>query len=138
MVHQTVVLCTGIIRDKNSKILFLRRSGHNKNFQNVWQLPEGKIEFGESPEQALSREIKEELGLKIKNMSLNFISSKVVSLKGVKYQLLRIVYDAKVNPGKINLSKEHIGYRWVSRNDQCNPKIPGLLEILMKLNFYPI
>ncbi len=47
----------GVIRNQNGEILFIYRLGR-------WDLPKGKIEKGESEEQAAIREVGEETGLK--------------------------------------------------------------------------
>lgn len=46
----------GVVRNKNGELLFIHRIGR-------WDLPKGKIEKGESLEQAALREIEEETGL---------------------------------------------------------------------------
>lgn len=47
-----------ILSDDNGRVFWARRVG-----QDAWQFPQGGIRFGESPEQALFRELKEEVGL---------------------------------------------------------------------------
>lgn len=47
----------GVVSNKEGKLLFIRRIGR-------WDLPKGKIEKGESLEQAALREVEEETGLK--------------------------------------------------------------------------
>lgn len=47
----------GIVKNQNGDLLFIRRLGK-------WDLPKGKVEEGESLEQAALREIEEETGLK--------------------------------------------------------------------------
>jgi 8-oxo-dGTP diphosphatase len=49
----------------NDKILGCRRGSH-KDAAGMWEFPGGKVEPGESPKQALSREIWEELSLEVK------------------------------------------------------------------------
>lgn len=44
------------------KFLMLKEVLHKGD---IWDLPGGKIEYGEAPEEALHREVKEELGLEI-------------------------------------------------------------------------
>ena len=50
----------GAVIEKNEKILCAQR-GHDKSLAGLWEFPGGKIEQNETPQQALEREIKEEL-----------------------------------------------------------------------------
>jgi len=56
------VVCALIIAD--GKVLAAQRGPHMQH-AGLWEFPGGKIELGETPETALIREIKEELGLDI-------------------------------------------------------------------------
>jgi 8-oxo-dGTP diphosphatase len=56
------VVC-GIVFDKE-KILICRRKP-TKSLSGYWEFPGGKIETGESNKLSLSRELKEELGMKV-------------------------------------------------------------------------
>lgn len=51
-----------IIKNKN-KFLIIKQVVEGREF---WDLPGGKIEYGETPYECLSREVKEETGLEIK------------------------------------------------------------------------
>jgi 8-oxo-dGTP diphosphatase len=57
------VVCA-IISDRAGNILLAQRPEH-KHLGLLWEFPGGKIERGESPENALIREIREELGCDI-------------------------------------------------------------------------
>lgn len=59
---KTINVVAAIIRDRN-RILATQR-GYGE-FKDGWEFPGGKVEPGESPQQALSREIREELGMDI-------------------------------------------------------------------------
>lgn len=50
-----------IIRNKKGEILILKTT-----YKNHWEIPGGVVEFNESPREAAEREVREELGLRIK------------------------------------------------------------------------
>lgn len=64
---KTVHVAAAVIREGN-KIFATQRKGGA--FQDGWEFPGGKIEAGETPEQALIREIREELDSEIEVGSL--------------------------------------------------------------------
>ena len=51
---------------KNEQIVLINKA--NGPYKGKLDLPGGTIEFGETPEQALIREVKEEVGIDIKNI----------------------------------------------------------------------
>ena len=55
---KTVRVVAAVIRDKDK--IFATARGYG-DFKGQWEFPGGKIEEGETPQQALVREIKEEL-----------------------------------------------------------------------------
>ena len=52
----------GVIRDVRGRILLARRTV-GRDLAGLWEFPGGKVEPGESPEDALVRELREELGI---------------------------------------------------------------------------
>lgn len=62
----------GIIVDGRSILLIKKARGP---YTGMYDLPGGKIEFGETPEQALTREIKEETGQHVKAFNPIFCDS---------------------------------------------------------------
>ena len=55
-----------IVEFSNGKILLVRRS--TQPFKGYWALPGGKVDAGETVEQAVVREVKEETGLDVEIM----------------------------------------------------------------------
>jgi 8-oxo-dGTP diphosphatase len=56
-------VCVGAIIICAGKVLLGRRSADRSFYPNVWDIFGGHIEAGEQPEQALLRELREELGI---------------------------------------------------------------------------
>lgn len=56
-----ITVVAAVISD-DARILICQRRRHDK-FPLLWEFPGGKVEPGESPEQALTRELREELGV---------------------------------------------------------------------------
>ncbi len=57
-------VAAGILFDARGRVLIAERVGGGP-FQGMWEFPGGKIGDGESPEQALARELAEELGIEM-------------------------------------------------------------------------
>lgn len=56
-----IPVVTALMKRGDEVLLGLRPEGHN--LAGYWEFPGGKMELGEEPEQALRRELKEELGI---------------------------------------------------------------------------
>ena len=57
-------VAAGVLVDASGRVLIARR-GVSKHMGGSWEFPGGKVEAGETPRQALSREIEEELAIQI-------------------------------------------------------------------------
>lgn len=116
---------------KDGKALFvLDRKGK-------WELPGGRIEFGESPIEALRREMKEELGIidfKIGGI-IDVFSIQQTHDDGNEYQFIVIVYKCFSNMDNIKLSQEHTSLAWLGENDTENhPMKEGYKNIFRIIN----
>lgn len=98
-----------LLTDENGKILIIKRSTDSKTNSGKWELPGGKVDQGESFDQALIREVYEETNLKI-------ALDHVVGVCEQNLPLIRavhIIMSGKIVEGELNLSSEHEGYAWV-------------------------
>ena len=113
-----------LLTDENGKILIIKRSTDSKTNSGKWELPGGKVDQGESFDQALIREVCEETSLKIK---LNH----VVGVCEQNLPLIRavhIIMSGKVVEGELSLSSEHEGYAWVFFENLLNYKLADWLQ----------
>ena len=65
---ETVHVVVGVIINNKNQVLIAKRASHQHQ-GNKWEFPGGKVEDDESPTEALTRELKEELGIDIQSAS---------------------------------------------------------------------
>ena len=100
---------------KDNKFLITRRAPKLK-LEGMWEFPGGKIELGESREEALIREVKEELGIDASVSDLHFVDKFVINYKkefyGKMFKDSEIafvyVYTGSVDIDKLTLQKEEL------------------------------
>ena len=95
--------------------LMHRRPDH-KHHGGLWEFPGGKVESGEDPEEALVREIREELGVEIVvNECLGTHRVTGGEQPGEERCIELSVYTATLAEGRIRLA-EHRAYGWFGRD----------------------
>jgi len=111
------IVVAGVIHN-NGKFLLLKRNSNEDIFPNKWELPSGKVEFGEDPNQSLIREIKEETGLEIKDFFPLKCTHYTIEKPDKKRHTIHIIYIINIPEVKnIILTNEHDDYKWVNIND---------------------
>lgn len=97
----------------NGKILLLQLS-EKKAYAKCWGVPAGKFEEGETPDQALRRELYEETGISLAADCLIYSLGNLYMRKPeIEYVYHPFKIDLKDMP-EIILSDEHIDYKWVT------------------------
>lgn len=71
--------------ERSGKVLIARRKKGDR-FEGLWEFPGGKIEAGESPEECLRRELREELGVEIE--AGEFLCSVPFETSGLSIELM--------------------------------------------------
>ena len=113
-----------------SRVLMERRPAEGP-LPGLWQFPGGKVEFGEHPWDALRREIREELGLRIPHGSLIGLYSHVYDLEGQRVHYVLVAYRVRVPNAKVAESES---LRWVPRRDLSRlAMVPGSKPIAAEL-----
>jgi 8-oxo-dGTP diphosphatase len=119
--------CVGaIITDATGRLLLIKR-GHEPE-AGRWSLPGGRIEPGESDQQALVREVREETGLQVAPGRLAGTVDR--PWPGGRVLVIRD-YEAVVTGGDLAAGDDADDARWVSPRDFGGlPLTSGLLEAL--------
>ena len=114
----------------NKDKVFATQRGYGE-FKDGWEFPGGKIENGETPEQALEREIQEELETKIK------VKEKIdtVEYDYPNFHLSMDCFICNIIEGDLVL-KEHEAAKWLSKEELYSvnwlPADEGLIEKIKK------
>ena len=123
-----------LVSDDNGKILIIKRSTDSKTNPGKWELPGGKVDQGESFDQALLREVYEETNLKI---SLDH----VVGASEQNLHVIRavhIIMSGKIMDGELTISREHEGYAWVFFEDLIDYELTDWLDSFVKSQYQAI
>ncbi len=86
------------IFDKDGKLLITKRGKEAKNERGKWEITGGGVEFGETFEQAIKREIKEELGIEIDILELLGICDHIIP--GEHQHWVSPTYICEIKEGK--------------------------------------
>jgi ribonuclease HI len=97
----------------DEKILLVRRANGNPKYIAQFELPGGKVEFGEDPEQAVRREVTEELGLEAGVVQLYKVVSWLDTVERDTQHIIVVYLAGLTDPNaKIMLSPEHDKFSW--------------------------
>lgn len=133
-IDKVLLISTAIIRDKKNQVLLIQRS-EKGSYPGYWQLVEGKMESGESPNETIMREVMEETKTQVSELKLNSVYHSEIEAKGLKYLCFRVAFNAQITSNKIKISDEHVDYGWFDKKkiDKLS-LLPGTKEILENIS----
>ena len=117
--------------DWQGKVLISSRS-ENQILHNFWEFPGGKLKTNESPDDAIIREIKEELSLDINKKSLKPLSFNTYTYD--EFHAIIFFYICRSWKGT-PLSNENKKILWIEIDKLKNYKLlPGNSKFILELN----
>lgn len=124
---KTVKVVAAVIRDGDK--IFATQRGYGE-FKDGWEFPGGKIEEGETPQEALVREIREELDADI-------IVGKLIETVEYDYPSFHLSMDCfwcELVSGEIVL-REHEDAKWLSVGELYTVEwLPADIELVKKID----
>jgi len=120
----------GLFQNQKGKIL-IAKSVRDE----FWELPGGKIEYGEQPEETLRREAKEEFGIEhFEILRLFGAFSFLATDEEGDWQFNVIVYLCKMAESQLSVSAEHEEYKWILPTEAHNfPMREGYYRLIEKI-----
>lgn len=121
-----------LILRKDSKILLTRRSQTNKIWSSHWHCVTGGIEAGESPKEAIIREAEEEIGIKLKDVTLEttvFLVEKDYFDSMKKFYALELFFVSDLGDDQEPTNLEPLKQNslgWFAPYKLPEPMIPGV------------
>jgi|HubBroStandDraft_2_1064218.scaffolds.fasta_scaffold110461_2 8-oxo-dGTP diphosphatase len=112
--HALSVAVKAVIVRRN-RVLMLRRHANDKMDAGLWDIPGGRMLFGEKPLDALRREIAEETGLALSGEGVPISVWSFMATE--KHQVLGVTLFCRCRRGAVRLSAEHSEYKWAASSD---------------------
>ena len=123
---KTIRVVAAVIKDGDK--IFATERGYG-DFKGGWEFPGGKIEAGETPQEALKREIKEELDVDIEVHDL----IDTVEYDYPEFHLSMDCFWCEIINGELVL-KEHQAARWLTKETINDVEwLPADIELVNKI-----
>ncbi len=127
MIAKLVLVAACALIDTDGRVLLAERPA-GKTMAGLWEFPGGKVETGERPEETLIRELKEELGIVVREPCLAPLT--FASHAYADFHLLMPLYVCRRWEGKVE-AKEGQRLAWVRPNRLREYQMPPADEPLI-------
>lgn len=112
--NQVGISQKAVILNSDGKILAVKRGKTAPFHASLWDLPGGILDFGEDAYLSIKREIKEEVGIEVKDLELFDVETHV---NGEDNFWVTLAYKTNIDQGDIKLSYEHSEHKWVTKDE---------------------
>lgn len=107
------ILCVDMVAVKDGKYLLVKRD--NNPLKGQWWVPGGRMLRGETPEEAVHRKMKEEVGLDVNIISRIGFYNEIFTENELDIDYvhtLSVVFIVSVKDGEVKLDKQSTEYKW--------------------------
>jgi 8-oxo-dGTP diphosphatase len=127
--RRLLLVAAAALLDSSGRVLITQRPQH-KQLGGLWEFPGGKVELGEAPEQALVRELKEELDLSVDLDALEPFA--FASHAYADFHLLMPLYVATTWRGELKLDPQAAqAAKWVKPQELRAHQMPPADVVLV-------
>jgi len=122
--RKVVEVAVGVLLQADGRFLLTSRPP-GKVYEGYWEFPGGKLERGENVEQALRRELKEEIGI-----TIGAVHPWTVEMVDYPHALVRLNFCKVFEwTGELQMH-EGQSFSWQSLPVQVQPVLPGTVPVL--------
>jgi 8-oxo-dGTP diphosphatase len=125
--RKMVDVAVGILFQADGSFLLTSRP-EGKAYPGYWEFPGGKLETGETVEQALARELNEELGIRI-----GPVTPWKVEMVDYPHALVRLHFCKVFEWSGVLEMREAQSFSWERLPVQMHPVLPGTVPVLQWL-----
>lgn len=120
-----------MIVDQDRLLMVKRGQGANAG---LWSVPGGKVAYGESLQEALAREVREETSLEVKVGDPVWTGESIGPGSPPEWHFVLIDFQARVVGGQLQAGDDAEAAEWVPLADVSGrPITPSLTEVLERL-----
>jgi len=116
-------ICAAVIQNEEGQYLLCLNHPEYGVFPNQWAVPGGGMEEGETLEEAVRREVREEVGLELEHFEpLKFEDElrvkKLPDGSSIEVYMVYLIFTAVAkDPENVKLNEEFVEYRWVDKDN---------------------
>lgn len=123
-----------IIRD-DQRTLLLRRANGRQSILGKYELPGGKLGFGEQPEDALARYLRDDAGLIIQSAQLYDVLTYVDhDDRDIQYTFILYLVSLSSNGNKVRLSQNYDQYAWKKLSQVNQEELTESAKLLLGIS----
>lgn len=124
----------GIIQ-RDQDILIMKKTQGRVDGEPMWELPTGKIKFGEQPEEAMDRTLEEYLGVEVtKQTKLHDVVTFMAPQGSSQLSNLYIVYNVVLNQDtKLKARERYSAYKYIKPEEMSNYHLDEASVILLEM-----
>lgn len=130
MEKPVITVVGAILQDDQGRVLLAQRPA-DKSMPYLWEFPGGKVERNESPENALVREILEEIGLVV--LPTHLLPFTFVSMAYPDFHIILLTYRCLEWAGTPEAREGQEGIEWVLLKDLPHYPMPDANRALVPL-----